>query len=710
MSFRLAHKIVTYLFAGLGLSALTLGSALSKVQLIVIGVCFALSWFAEEPLLSKRGYSRFWTVAAVVVLTVQVVRVFMGAPVLGVGVEYAAFLQLSKLAHRKNSTDHQQIAILGFLHLISGTVLSSTMEYGFIFLGFVVVMPWMLALTHIRRELELQHKGDERVLGGELEKSGLATPAFFAGTTLLALPLFAVTATFFFMFPRVGFGYFSSFGARTERIAGFGDDIELGGFGTIRDDPTVVMRIKPHQLPEPPPPSISIRLRGTSFDHYEGGRWTRSRTYSVEVPRSGDEYAIFRTRKAGDWQYTIILDPIDEPVLFLPEGTVALKVPPRVQSGREQHRPIFYSPGLDFRYRHQVQGQLTYQAFIDPALDRYPERFTASAIERYLKIPGDYQRVSTLAQEVAGGETDPAKIARRIEIYLGSNEEFRYTLEQPDTKGDDPLHVFLFDTKAGHCEYFSSAMAVMLRSLKIPARNVTGFVGADFNPYGGYYAVRNGNAHSWVEAFIDGQWVVFDPTPSQAVAAPSGVMLKLRQVMDALRIRWAEYVVEYNVRDQARALSRIADWYHRLRLNSGMPLESTQKDKPDSTPSVLKNFDMRKLFVLLFPLGLLVGIAIWFSRRRRPRGAAKRTLSPEQERALRLYLLLDERLRSQGYPRAPDVTPRQHLEQLRLVGFASAEDVEEITQAYLLARFGSRPMGAAEYQRLRGKTRTVRAD
>ena len=709
MSFRLAHKIVTYLFAGLGLSALTLGSALSPVQLGILGAAFIASWFAEQPLLSLKNYSRFWTVAAVVVLMIQVGRVFAGAPVLGAGVEYAAFLQLSKLAHRKSSIDHQQIAILGFLHLISGTVLSSALEYGFVFFGFVIVMPWMLALTHIRRELELQYGAEDRVLEGELEKSGLATPAFFAGTTLLALPLFAVTATFFFMFPRVGFGFFSGFGARTEQIAGFGDDIELGGFGTIKDDPTVVMRLKPSEMPDPAPRSISVRLRGTSFDRYQDGRWTRSRTYSAEVPRSGDEYAIFRARKAGDWSYSIMLDPIDEPVLFLPEGTISLTMPPRVQSGRERYWPIYYAPGMDFRYRHQVEGQVTYKAYVDPVLDRYPERFTATAVKRYLVMPDDYERVAELAKEVAGGETDPAVITRRIETFLGSNTAFKYTLEQPDTRGRDPLHVFLFDAKAGHCEYFSSAMAIMLRSLGIPARNVTGFLGADFNPYGGYYAVRNGNAHSWVEALIDGEWMTFDPTPSQAVVAPSGTMLKLRQIMDALRIRWAEYIVEYSVRDQARALTRIADWYHRLRLKSGLPRDVLEQNKRQDGPGAPSKVNLRKAFLVLFPLVLIAALALWLVRRRRPQ-SARRSLDEEQQRALELYLSLEERLRSVGYARAPDVTPRQHSERLKESGFSSADDVDEITQAYLAARFGGRGLDPGEFRRLRTKTRTITRD
>ena len=179
---------------------------------------------------------------------------------------------------------------------------------------------------------------------------------------------------------------------------------------------------------------------------------------------------------------------------------------------------------------------------------------------RYLEVPEDYQQVVALARQVAGGETDPRALAQRFEYFLRAGGEYSYTLQQPDTEGKDPLHVFLFDAKAGHCEYFSTAMAIMLRSVGVPARNVTGFVGADYNPYGEYYAVRNGNAHSWVEVFADGRWWTFDPTPAsaQAFAAPSGFAVKMRQMLDAMRVRWAEYVVEFNIRDQAQ--TRSAGW------------------------------------------------------------------------------------------------------------------------------------------------------
>ena len=711
MRFAFAHKLVTYLFAGLGLIALMLGTTFSSVGSLLLIVAFAASWFAEPPLLERPGYSRFWNIAAVVFLFIQIGRVIAGEATLSAGVQYAAFLQISRLSHRKTAADYQQITILGFLHLIAGTALSAGLDYAVVFFGFVVVMPWMLALTHIRNELETQHGVDTPMLRGELDSREFATPAFFGGTTLLAVPLFVLTAAMFFAFPRVGFGALSNLGARTQSVAGFGDDVELGGFGTIRDDPTVVMRIKPKNRPDPPQKSITVRLRGTSFDRYREGRWSRTQSNAVELQRRRDRYAVFRPAEPEDQEYEIILDPMEEAVLFLPEGTVALQVPPQVRAGRNRYRRITHAPGLDIRYGGSVDAPLTYKAFTTPKRRGFPEPLASAFRKRYVEVPDGYERVAALAQQVVGGASNPHIQAQRIERYLRGGGNFRYTLHQPDTEGRDPLHVFLFEAKAGHCEYFSTAMAIMMRSLGLPARNVTGFLGADYNPYGDYYAVRNGHAHSWVEVLIDERWVTFDPTPAsgQVFAAPSGLSVKLRQIMDAMRVRWAEYIVEYNIRDQARAFQGFAAWYRSLRGDRrGTQLNTGEDSSNQDLGPIPFRPDWRWFVAIMSVFGVGVLFVRWRRKRRRQSRAGRR-LDPDRDRAVRLYLSLESSLRNAGQARPPDVTPTEHAEELGRSGFPAADEVREVTDAYLAARFGEDGLPPHDYHRLRRVSRSIRS-
>lgn len=710
MRFAFAHKIVAFLFAGLGLVALMLGTTFSPFDSMLVTAALVLSWFAEPPLIDRPGYSRFWNVAAVVFLIIQVGRAFAGEATLSVGVQYAAFLQISRLAHRKSAADYQQITILAFLHLIAGTVLSSGLDFAVVFFGFVVVMPWMLTLTHLRKELETQYGAGTPMLRGELESRALTTPAFFGGTTLLAVPLFVLTAAMFFAFPRVGFGFLSGFGARTQSVAGFGDDVELGGFGTIRDDPTVVMRVKMSDLPNPPPRSIGVRLRGTSFDRYQQGRWSRTQSAGSEVQRLGDQYNLVRPPKPGDRAYEIILDPMEEPVLFIPEGAVALQVPPAIRSGRNRYRDIIQAPGFDVRYRGRLDSALTYKVFVEPERRGWQERAPKKLRQRYLDIPEGYERVTQLAQQVVAGVSDPKAQAARVQQFLRQGD-FRYTLQQPNTEGKDPLHVFLFEAKAGHCEYFSTAMAIMMRTLGVPARNVTGFLGADFNPYGNYYAVRNGNAHSWVEVYIDGRWITFDPTPAsrEVFASPSGLLVKLRQLMDAMRVRWAEYVVEYNIRDQAQALRGVLDWYRSLRSDWGLT-RSPDRDAEMADDARLGPIPFRPDWRWFIGIMATFGIGALFlrwRRKQRRQSRAGRQLDPDRDRAVRLYLSLETSLRSAGHARPPDVTPSEHADALGESGFAAAAEVREVTDAYLAARFGEGGLEPQDYARLRHVSRSI---
>lgn len=707
MRFEFSLKLVAYIFAGLGLVALMLGATFSVLDSVIVISAFVASWFAEPPLVERPWYSRLWNIAAVVLLLVQIARALGGEATLTLGVQYAAFLQISRLSHRKTAADYQQIAILAFLHLIAGTVLSSGLDYGVVFFGFVIVMPWMLTLTHLRKELESEHGLGTPMLRARLDSHELTTASFFGGTTLLAVPLFVLTAAMFFAFPRVGFGFLSNLGSRTTAVAGFGDDVELGGFGTIRDDPTVVMRVKMKPRPEPPPRSIGIRLRGTSFDRYRDGRWSRSQSNGEPLRRIQNQYILFRPAQRGDVEYQIILDPMDEAVLFIPDGTVALQVPPMIRAGRSRYRKVLYAPGFDFRYRGRLDGALTYKASVGKGQQGIAEPIPSDLQERYLEVPEGYERVAELARRVVGDAEDPRVQAGRIERYLRAGGDYTYTLDQPTKQGRDPLHVFLFETKAGHCEYFSSAMAIMMRSLGVPARNVTGFLGADYNPYGDYYAVRNGNAHSWVEIFADGRWTTFDPTPAsgQPFAAPSGLVVKLRQMLDAMRVRWAEYVVEYNIRDQVAALRSLTDWYRSLRVDFGRRSDNTN-DHETELGQIPFRPDWRWFIGVMSAFAVGVLVARWRRKMRRQSRAGGR-LDPNQDRAVRLYLSLERSLRRAGQTRPADVTPAEHATQLGQDGFQAAYEVHEVTDAYLATRFGGRPLSSAEYHRLKQMSRKV---
>src|SRR5690606_11477473 len=113
---------------------------------------------------------------------------------------------------------------------------------------------------------------------------------------------------------------------------------------------------------------------------------------------------------------------------------------------------------------------------------------------------------------------------------------------------------------------------IMLREIGIPSRNVTGFVGGTYNRFGRYYAVRQGDAHSWVEAYLHGGWPTFDPTPTsgaQPLQETTGAWVYMRGLLEALSQRWNRYVIGYDLKTQIRIFDDLSRRYERLRSQTG---------------------------------------------------------------------------------------------------------------------------------------------
>src|SRR4029078_258906 len=158
--------------------------------------------------------------------------------------------------------------------------------------------------------------------------------------------------------------------------------------------------------------------------------------------------------------------------------------------------------------------------------------------------------VRALAQQITSRAPRPYEKAEAIESYLSSH--FTYTLELPKTAPQDPIASFLFERRQGHCEYFASAMAVMLRTLGIPSRIVNGSAGGDDNDVSSQYVIRASEAHSWVEAYIpDEGWMEFDPTPAGTGLTESHSN-RFLLYLDAMASFWREWIVNYDLGHQIR--------------------------------------------------------------------------------------------------------------------------------------------------------------
>lgn len=711
MSFSRLQKLVTYLLAGLGLVSLGFGGEIPLVALLGLAAGFVASWFVEGRLLTRRWWGRAITATLCVALVAQVARGFlMGGGWLGLAMEFAGLLTLSRLANRRTAVDYQQVAMLAFIQMIAATVLTTDLSYAAVFVVFVIATPWVLTLAHLRREIERNYPVESDTDGGAdlarvLASRRIVDVSFLSWTALLSLPMLAMTAAVFVFFPRIGLGMLNMGGTRAQHVSGFGSDVELGGFGVIRDDPTVVVRVVPPRELSQQEARRVLRLRGTAFDQYDGTRWTRSSSEGVSMQPIGDYYPLKRMESDSDLTLKLILDRLDEPVLFVPRGTVGLRMPQRGLPGSRRDRiRVTRGHGLDIRYDSKDELGVVYEAVVslDPGEGDVPVDRELDD-DRYLALPPGHERVLTLAQKLTAGIADPVEQVSALLRHLRDEKRYTYSLELPDTRGKVPLEVFLFDARRGHCEYFSSALAIMLRAIGIPSRNVTGYAGGEYNPYGGYYGVRQADAHSWVEALLPGRgWVVIDPTPpSRESFQPSGLFRNVRAMLDAMRAYWMTRVVGYDLQKQLRALRELRAFFRELGFSKSAPAESA--DPGEQTKPELARGPLALGGLAVAGLALAAFVLV----RRRGRRRSQDELTAAAREARRLYLELERHLAKVGHGRPAHVTPEAHARALSAAGFGAAAEVNEVTELYVRARYGAAPLDPARLTSLRARLRAL---
>ena len=280
--------------------------------------------------------------------------------------------------------------------------------------------------------------------------------------------------------------------------------------------------------------------------------------------------------------------------------------------------------------------------------------------------------------------------ARAIEAAL--RNDYSYSL-QMKASGPDPLSDFLFNVREGHCEYFSTAMAVMLRTQGIPARVVNGFLTGEYNDAAGAYTVRQSDAHSWVEVYFPAtkSWVTFDPTPAAGRTEPqrAGLAGWFGKYAEAFELMWFQYVIGYDKQEQRSLATSLNNRLFKYRRTLADEVTSVKK-----LPAILWQ---RILFFAL--AGVFVFVMILLIRRVRHFGW-RRALHPSRAQvkagssAVEFYERLTRLLAERGLKRDPDQTP---LEFAARLGW---QEVIRITQAYNRVRYGADKLSPAESRQI----------
>jgi len=496
---------------------------------------------------------------------------------------------------------------------------------------------------------------------------------------VLALPFFLIA-------PRTASSALKRTGGGLSGVIGFSDSVTLGDIGQLKRSDEIVMHVRVEDRNVAP--AAGLRWRGVALDQFTGRGWIKSGAASRFEDKT-DERGFFQLGTTEDLQrlaaQTFFLEPIDTPVLF---GA------PRVVAVQGQLPFVRIDAEGAIQTRPHDQERIAYKVYSDVSspsasvlrADRL-EYFVAS--ERYRQLPENTDpRIGALAKSVtteAGALTGYDK-ARAIESDL--RDSYIYTLDLK-AGGPDPLSDFLFRVRSGHCEYFATAMAVMLRTQGVAARVVNGFLPGEYNEAAGAYTVRQSDAHSWVEVYFPqtNSWVTFDPTPpaGRTARVRTGLAAQLSKYTEALELMWFQYVVGYDKQEQHSLATSLRKELVDLRRSSLNTLDGARS----ALPSLL-----RPVLLGVAGLSALIMIALLVRRVRHlgwRRGLKVWQAGAESERSrVEFYERLIALLEKQGVKREPHSTPLEFAASMGL------DEAETITTAYNRVRYGAESLSAAE--------------
>ena len=542
-------------------------------------------------------------------------------------------------------------------------------------------------------------------------------------------------AVLFFMIPRSGRGTraWTPDQFATTAITGFNESVQLGGLShRVFQDDQIVMRVAFYDeaTGRPVRPGGELWLRGSVALDYNNGRW-RSTAWDepaeLEPPR-GAAHVV---------RQELTMEPLDvnrlfcvHPVFRLPESDSRIRFKPTLArqdaKSKGAERYVLATTGLGRREQFQIVPS---QRMVDAVSE--PEIW--ARIVNCGKSRSDLVAHSDKVLAELGADAPAYDRARALESHLRDSGQYQYSLSREGTpteadlrdgaRSGDPTVEFLTTNRSGHCEYFASALTLLLRSRGIPARMVLGYKSNEWNSVGGYLQVRQLHAHAWVEAYLareqipddlidsagredfsKGAWLRLDPTPGggdvNLVVDSVGVWAAAKALFDHVDMLWRNSVLGFNRQRQHRWLyDPIYAELEGLWWVSGLRLPNWEAE----TASVW-SIVMTSMLVYVSILGCVFGVVLvllpiptmvrsWFGRSRPER--LRKSSSP-----IEFYRRLERILARHGIHRAGGQTPGEFVTAIESVRPVESEPVRALVDAYYQVRYGGRAISAQQRDRL----------
>lgn len=683
--------------------------------------------------------------------------------------EYILYLNLIKLFDRRSTRDDGQILLINGMLVVSGVMFTVTLAFGAMLLAYMIltlltVMTMQIKIAHDQAWLAYPPapSPDPLLL---LQPAGRAYRVQFRDTALiLGLVCLGLSIVGFITIPRFAINL-PPIHYPQNPVTGFNPDISLSDDTSISQsmEPVIYLRVT-RDSKNIGDSMRTLLIRGNPLDRYDARdhRWSRSRTLGeyVRLFKSPAFHFTDSTVDASAAQYDF--------TLLRQFGGILFSVSNPVSIISEAHENVNYNE-LDGRIEGyipgKIKGALQYGVIAadKPVMDKVadavqayaatdpppPEPLAASfrgfapgppgspgsppqggprpgggfsadryVAESYARRPMiDKPEIAALAQSIltaAGLSRDPARygdpadhrIAAAISEYLSTR--FSYTLDLPKVpEGVDPVFHFLTATRKGHCEYFASGLAALLRSAGIRARVVTGFIAGEFNTGGDFYTIREADAHAWVEAYCPGAgWKSFDPTPIGSLRAPEppglDVLAVFRSFYQYVDFLWISHVIGYD--DSAReaiigkemTLTRLIEWVMDLLTRVAKWFDAHtgagQWSLPLSFTSLLLAWLLGIAAIVWIPrtlAGRFPALALWM---RAGKSVRRRAASVD------FYARMLRILSRAGFIKPDHQTPAAFARKLLNENPRRFAPVAELTDLYYQIRFGARPLDPARQQ------------
>ncbi|MFB1484657.1 DUF3488 and DUF4129 domain-containing transglutaminase family protein [Corallococcus sp. RDP092CA] len=646
------------LAAGSAFGAMAVSGQLPLWTLGVFSTALVLALFDVRLVARHSRLSALGLLAAAVLLGLQLTSGAMNAVVAACA--FAGLIAAQRMLSTPDAAAEGQTHLTGLLMVAGGAALSGDMTYALCLIAFGVLASLALALGVVEAAVPDGEPVPVRAVMRPLS-SGLA----FAVAGAVA---------FFVLFPRLNWamvGPRSAPGLGAVSSAGYSNTVRLGGAGTIKGNPRVVLRAA--LTPDPGTDALDAYWVGRTYDTFDGMEWSNV----VGAQQTERQITL---RPASD---TLLHQRIELLPAYGARTLIALETPSRLGNAMA-HTPtgtryslVQLQGGSEVRFTVTAPSY-TYEAYSLPpgAKAGLSSALLQAERDQLLALPDHLDpRVAQLAARVLQGEKEPLAAAQKLAAFL--QRDYAYTLEQEGTP-EDPLSDFLFVRKAGHCEHFATALTLLLRTQGIGARLATGFYGG--TRVDGGYLVRAGDAHAWTHVLVPGRgFVTVDATPPSNRSSQGSVLLeKLLAFYEAMEARWRNSVVDYSFRDQFELASAL--------VRPPRPPPGASKD---ATPSRLPP-----------PRAWATAAVVAFIAWRAGRFASRWTGRAPVLEATRFVDRVDAVLQKAHVPRFEHETLEDLTTRLAREGHPLALALTPLTRRYLEARFGGRALREGEAEHL----------